>query len=146
MLSTSSGNVTTLAGSDTASWIDDEGDNAAFDFPYGIAASPSGGRLYVSDFNNNLIRSIDIQSAMVSTVAGTNAGGYLDDVGVRAQFRNPHGIVVDPASVRFDFDFFFKLLCLHQAKILLSFSRCIFLFSFFVPFSVADLCFCCRCW
>ena len=62
-----------------------DGANATFSFPVGIAAD-NAGNLYVADWGNDLIRKIDTNNA-VSTVA---TGGY--------QFSGPSGVAIDSSS------------------------------------------------
>lgn len=75
-----SGRVTTVAGMPgNAGFFDGMAARALFNSPMGIAVSPDGRTIYVSDTNNHLIRVIE--NNMVRTLSGTfmiNAG-YLDD-------------------------------------------------------------------
>ncbi|MDR3606671.1 MAG: SMP-30/gluconolactonase/LRE family protein [Oligoflexia bacterium] len=91
---TSSGNVTTLAGSAKVSGSSDgQGSTAAFNGPQRITADRSG-NLYVTDENNNTIRKIT-PSGYVSTIAGAaGSGGSANGYGSSATFNDPVGIVV----------------------------------------------------
>ncbi|MGH7272731.1 MAG: hypothetical protein ACREJ3_20065, partial [Polyangiaceae bacterium] len=84
-----SGAVTTIAGQvgrrgDT----DGPAAQALFGEPEGIALDPSG-KLYISDTDNNLIRVLDLSTAMVSTLAGSgpSVSALTDGVGTAAAFN-----------------------------------------------------------
>ncbi len=83
-----------FVGSDTntAGFANGTGTAAQFNSPRGIAVDASG-NLYVTDFENHLIRKITPEG-VVSTFAGSTVG-YADGVGTSAQFNFPTGITVD---------------------------------------------------
>ena len=56
-------------GSGTAGHLDDSGLSAQFDSPRGVAVSPNGQLLWVSD--NHRIREITIATLAITTVAGS---------------------------------------------------------------------------
>ena len=91
---TSSGMVTTLAGSGVQGFADGTGTNAQFTMPHGIAVDPSG-VIYVVDVNR--IRKIT-PSGVVSTLAGSDVGGYSDGYGTAAQFFSPFGICTNSSG------------------------------------------------
>lgn len=95
---TSDGVVTTLAGKAFAEGSNDgTGAAARFDFPRGIAAD-SAGNVYVSDFDNHIIRKIT-RAGVVATFAGTaGVEGNADGTGAAARFASPLGIAVDSAG------------------------------------------------
>lgn len=95
---TSTGVVTTIAGSAGSSdSTDGTGSAARFNNPEGITVD-SAGNLYVADMENNLIRKITPARA-VSTLAGaTGTAVSTDGTGTSARFSRPSGIVVDPAG------------------------------------------------
>jgi hypothetical protein len=90
------GNVTTLAGSGVAGFLDGAGSTAEFSEPRGIAVDSSG-IVYVADQVNNRIRRIDAQGN-VSTFAGTGVAGFADGSGTTAQFNGPAGVAVDSSG------------------------------------------------
>lgn len=95
---TSSGVVTTFAGSPSGSGsADGTGPNARFDYPAGLAVDGAG-NLFVTDSNNNTIRLVT-PTGVVSTIGGT-AGqiGSADGTAGAAQFNHPSGIAVDSAG------------------------------------------------
>ncbi len=85
---TSLGVVSTLAGSGVQGFADGAGSNAQFTEPHGIAVDPSG-VIYVVDVDR--IRKIT-PSGVVSTLAGSGIGSYVDGYGTAAQFFSPFGI------------------------------------------------------
>jgi len=93
-----SGNVTTLAGQVGVSGsADGQGTAASFNSPWSIAVDSSG-NLYVSDFDNHLIRKID-PSGNVTTLAGqAGVQGSADGQGATASFDKPFGIAVDSSG------------------------------------------------
>ncbi len=90
------GAVTTFAGNTTAGSADGTGTAASFTTPRGICVDISG-NLYVTDSGNDLIRMIT-PAAVVTTVAGTGASGYVNGVGTVASFNASRGIAVDQSS------------------------------------------------
>ena len=58
-----------------------------------------GRTMYVADTGNNIVRAIDMNAGMVSTLAGTaHMGGLVDMPGAMARFNGPHGIASDGAG------------------------------------------------
>jgi sugar lactone lactonase YvrE len=96
---TTSGTVSTLAGTGTAGFLNGPGSSAKFKYPRGVAVD-SAGNVYVADENNHRIRKITIvgTTVTVSTLAGTGTGGFLDGPGSSALFKSPYGVAVDSAG------------------------------------------------
>jgi len=100
---TSTGTVSTFAGSGTVGYVDATGTAAVFNSPQGLAID-SAGNLYVGDAGNNMIRKIT-PGAVVSTLAGSTTGGYVDATGTAARFSNPTGVAVDASGNVYVADF-----------------------------------------
>ncbi|BCG47140.1 hypothetical protein GEOBRER4_n1962 [Citrifermentans bremense] len=73
---------------------------ARFNYPTGIAISSDKSKLYVCDTGNNTIRSINVASGAVTTLAGT-AGvvGFANGIGGAASFSSPSGIATDGTNL-----------------------------------------------
>ena len=78
----STGLVSTLAGSNVSGSSDGQGTAASFNQPSGIAVDKSG-NIYVADVGNNEIRKITA-GGLVSTFAGSTASGIADGQGILA--------------------------------------------------------------
>ena len=95
-----SGIISTVVGSGTGGFSGDGGQAifAQLNNPSGISLDHSG-NLYISDCNNNRIRKVN-HSGIITTIAGTGAGGFSGDGGqaAAAQLWGPDGIVVDSAG------------------------------------------------
>ena len=95
---TSSGVVTTLAGSaGNSGSTDGTTSNARFNYPIGVAVDSSG-NVYVADAVNHTIRKIS--GGMVSTIAGA-AGqtGTADGMGSNARFNIPSGVTISSSGI-----------------------------------------------
>ena len=90
------GAVTTLAGSGSASYADGTGTAASFNRPRGVAVSPDGLVVYVTDANNHRIRAIVVATGAVTTLAGSGSAAYTDSTGTAASFYYPHGVAASP--------------------------------------------------
>jgi sugar lactone lactonase YvrE len=88
----SGGQVTTLAGTGTAGFLDGPASSAQFDAPNDVAVDGSGA-VYVADYGNHRIRKI--AGGQVSTVAGSGTTpGFADGPALSARFANPVGVAV----------------------------------------------------
>ncbi len=93
------GAVTTLAGASASGSLDGIGTAARFNTPYGITIANDGSALYISDFANNSIRSLDLATGTVATLAGATTAGSSDGIGAAASFKGPRGITTDGANL-----------------------------------------------
>jgi sugar lactone lactonase YvrE len=94
-----SGAVTTLAGSPgDAGYLN--GLISTFDSPSALALDDDAGILYVADSVSCAIRSIDLGTSTVSTIAGKPPTcGNADGVGSAAQFDKPQGLALGSAGL-----------------------------------------------
>jgi sugar lactone lactonase YvrE len=94
---TSSGVVTTLAGSGSAGYADGAGFAAAFNSPTSAKVDVYG-NIYVGDMGNYRVRQVTGAGqgqAVVNTIAGSGASGWVDGVGSMASFGQIYGLYVD---------------------------------------------------
>lgn len=92
---TSDGTVTTFAGTHMPGCVDGPRLEARFHRPNGICLDANG-HIIVCDTNNAKIRRIDMDTDMVSTLAGTDKQGLTDGPCNIAQFLRPNSIVIGP--------------------------------------------------
>jgi sugar lactone lactonase YvrE len=94
---TGPGNLRTIAGGPVCGFSGDGGpaSGALLCFPESVAVS--GNRLFIADTANNRIRSLDLHSGVVTTVAGNGQAGYTGDGGpaVQASLNGPMGILAN---------------------------------------------------
>ena len=95
---TPAGVVSTIAGSGTAGFADENiGTNAQFDNPSAVAVDALG-NVYVADYDNHRIRKVT-PAGVVTTLAGSGTAGFVDDnIGSDAQFNNPSAVAVDASG------------------------------------------------
>jgi hypothetical protein len=93
----STGAVTTVAGTGSSGSANGTGTSASFHHPAGITTD--GTNLYVSDYENHLIRKIVISTGAVTTVAGTGSQGSANGTGTSASFYKPTGITTDGTNL-----------------------------------------------
>lgn len=90
--------VTTLAGlAGFPGSADGTGAVARFREPYGVAAD-SAGNLFVADTGNHILRRIVVDTAVVTTLAGSTPAGYADGLGSQARFFFPYDVTRDGAG------------------------------------------------
>ena len=96
------GIITKYAGTDTVYGY--TGDNGAatlsqLNFPEGII-SDGEGNIFFSDENNNVIRKIDHETKIITTIAGNGTVGYSGDgfAATNAQLFHPGGLAFDAAG------------------------------------------------
>jgi len=87
------------AGTGTAGFSGDGGPciSAQLDHPWHLAIDDNNGFLYVTDFNNQRVRSINMGTTTINTYAGTGTWGFSGDGGpaVSAMLNHPTGLTVD---------------------------------------------------
>jgi sugar lactone lactonase YvrE len=92
------GEVLTLAGDGREGYSGDGGPAASSQVggPFGVSVGPDGA-LYVCEIANHVVRRIDSETSIVSTVAGSGRKGYAGDGG-----RATQALLNEPYEVRFD--------------------------------------------
>ena len=90
---TTSGLVSTFAGSGAIGFLNGQSTAATFFYPYSVAADANG-NIYVADLSNNAIRKIT-SAGLVSTLAGSGTAGFVNGQGTAASFNYPYGLAVD---------------------------------------------------
>jgi sugar lactone lactonase YvrE len=93
---TSSGIVTTLAGTGQEAYADGVGTLASFYGPTSLSVDLSGENIYVADVNNFCIRKVSSSTGTVSTLAGRGPNlSIRDGTGSNAVFEAPYSVTVD---------------------------------------------------
>jgi sugar lactone lactonase YvrE len=104
----STGIVTTFAGNGTVGYSGDGGPATAamFNKPTALCFD-SCGNLYLSDENNQRVRKIDMDTKIITTVAGKGTTGFSGDSGLAdsAEFNHPTGICIDKYGSLYVSDF-----------------------------------------
>ncbi|MFI3173270.1 MAG: hypothetical protein R3Y58_13015 [Eubacteriales bacterium] len=85
------GNANVIIGESIGGYIDGYAEYALFDEPF--MAVPWEGGVIVSDSQNNMLRYIE--DGIVTTYAGSQAGGYQDGTAADSLFENPSGLALD---------------------------------------------------
>lgn len=93
--------LTTLAGTGVSGHSGDGGPAVAAQLgnPYGLEIGPDGA-LYVCEVDTHRVRRIDLETGLISTVAGTGDEGYAGDGGpaTEAQLNEPYELRFDAAG------------------------------------------------
>jgi sugar lactone lactonase YvrE len=93
-----SGTVTTLAGSPLR-WGNDDGNGSVARFLQPMGLALDGNRLFIADTGNQTIRSLDLLSGHVSTIAGQHGqSGNVDSTNGPETFNAPVGLAFDAVS------------------------------------------------
>jgi sugar lactone lactonase YvrE len=81
--------VSTAAGNGTAGFVNGSATTTCeLDWPYGVT-SDGDSAVYFCDINNHAIRKLNINTNLVTTIAGTGVSGYVDGAGTNAKFNQP---------------------------------------------------------
>ena len=100
-VNTSSGVITTIAGSDVGGFSGDggAGTSAELNGPEGVAVD-GGVKLYIADAGNSRVRVLDLSTGTITTIAGSSVGGFSGDggAGTSAKLNGPGGVAVDAAG------------------------------------------------
>ena len=97
-MSFETGIITTVAGAGEKGYRGDGGPaaEAHLSEPF-MCAFDAAGNMYIAEATNHCIRSVDMESGVISTVAGTGEQGYTGDGGpaTAATFNQPYSLHVD---------------------------------------------------
>ncbi len=95
------GLISTVVGSSNGQSAGDGGlaTAAIVSSPYGVVFDAAG-NMFVSEEFGHRVRRVDAVTGVITTYAGTGAGGFAGDNGlaVAAELQNPHGIALDAAG------------------------------------------------
>ncbi|MGV3661795.1 MAG: hypothetical protein ACO1TE_16535 [Prosthecobacter sp.] len=93
------GTIRTIAGTGKKGYSGDGGPalEATFNLPHELRFDARGD-LYIVDMTNHAVRKIDMQTNIITTIAGTGKKGYSGDGGPadKAEFSQPHSIQFGP--------------------------------------------------
>jgi len=98
--------VTTLAGAPgVCAFADGSGNDARFNVPSGVAVAPTGGDIFVADFQNFRIRRVTVDGTVTTWAGGDSmAGRCVDGAGDAAGFAYPSAIAADAAGNLYAYD------------------------------------------
>ena len=85
-------NVTTIAGTGIEGDNDGPAQEAQFYLPVALALDPP--YLYIGDYRNNRVRTLNLETKTVTTLAGTGIAGYNDGSAQNAQFNGINGLTL----------------------------------------------------
>jgi sugar lactone lactonase YvrE len=94
---TPAGAVSTIAGNNSAVFVNQTGVTAAFGTPEGLAMDGSG-NIFVADFSNDSIWKVSASGAITTFAGGNGVTGSTDGTGTAAGFSKPQGIAADIAG------------------------------------------------
>ncbi|WNM59864.1 NHL domain-containing protein [Candidatus Nitrospira allomarina] len=91
------GMIQTVAGTGQAKWTGDGGPGTSASLNEPVALVVDGTRLYIADQSNNRIRMLDLESGVITTIAGTGESGYTGDgmPAIESALAGPSGLALD---------------------------------------------------
>jgi DNA-binding beta-propeller fold protein YncE len=91
------GVIQTVAGTGQSKWTGDGGPGVSASLNEPVALVLDGTCLYIADQSNNRIRMLDLDSGVITTVAGTGDSGYNGDgmPAVESALAGPSGLALD---------------------------------------------------
>jgi len=90
--------VSTIVGNGTAGFADGQGTVARLNSPAGIVVEDAN-HLLIADSQNDRIRRLNVNTQVLSTVAGDGTAGFRDGASDQAQFDTPFDVAVDSKGV-----------------------------------------------
>ncbi|CAE7680206.1 SOQ1, partial [Symbiodinium sp. CCMP2456] len=84
-----------FGGASHRSLVQDFGVESRLGSPWGLAFDEANQRLLIADSLNNAIRSLDFETGLLETVAGTGEDGFADGGAATALFNLPTGLALD---------------------------------------------------
>ena len=100
LIDLTAGTVTTIAGNGGLGSADGVGAAARFAEPNGLAFDASGNNLFISDFENQAIRELNLQTDAVTTLVGmAHKCGYADGPAATATLCDPAFLTTDGRSL-----------------------------------------------
>ena len=90
-------------------WADGQGTLAMFNSPHGVFVDPVSLSVYVGDMNSNRVRKIT-PTGLVTTIAGSGNGAFVDGQGTTAAFNWPHCVLVDTQGNVYVADYYYHRL------------------------------------
>lgn len=101
MVDYSTGNISTIAGNNTAGYSGDGGPATAAELKLPTCVYFDGsGNMDIADYDNYVIRSVDHSSGTISTIAGNHIAGYFGDGGPAtvAELNGPSAIFINHST------------------------------------------------
>lgn len=90
--------VTTIVGNGTAGFADGKGTVARLNGPVGMVVE-NANNILIADAQNNSIRRLNVNTQVLSTVAGDGTQGFRNGANNQAQFNNPIDVDIDSKGV-----------------------------------------------
>ena len=91
--------ITTIAGNHTFGYSGDKGPATSAELaqPFGLALNSAGTTLYIADSSNNAIRTVNLTTGVITTIAGNGTFGLTGNNGLAttATLGSPRSVAVD---------------------------------------------------
>jgi DNA-binding beta-propeller fold protein YncE len=85
-----------VQGAGSCGSTDGTGTSSAFSYPLGLAITPDGGTILVTERGKDRLRAVLVSTRKVLTVAGSGSEGWADGLGSDARFSDPTDACVSP--------------------------------------------------